>query len=68
VNESFLKEQIERCRKLADVADSFIKPRLLILADRYEAHLHRLMHTPTTINAPIVFEGLPVTNCSSEIG
>ena len=37
MDSSFLKEQAERCRRLADEADPFIKKRLLDLAARYDA-------------------------------
>jgi hypothetical protein len=36
---SFLKEQANRCRSLAEKADPFIKKRLLDLAGKYEARL-----------------------------
>ena len=36
MDSSFLKEQAERCRTLAENADPFIKRRLLDLALRYD--------------------------------
>jgi hypothetical protein len=36
---SFLKEQANRCRSLAENADPFIKKRLLDLAAKYDARL-----------------------------
>jgi hypothetical protein len=39
VDETFLKEQAARCRSLAEIADPFIKGRLLDLAVRYEDRL-----------------------------
>jgi hypothetical protein len=38
---SFLKEQAERCRRLAQNADQFTKRRLLDLAERYDDRLER---------------------------
>jgi hypothetical protein len=37
MDSSFLKQQAERCRTLAENADPFIKQRLLNLALRYDA-------------------------------
>jgi hypothetical protein len=37
MDSSFLKEQANRCRSLAENADQFIKRRLLDLAARYDA-------------------------------
>ena len=37
MDSSFLKEQANRCRSLAENADPFIKRRLLDLAARYDA-------------------------------
>jgi hypothetical protein len=37
MDSSFLKQQAERCRGLAENADPFIKQRLLNLALRYDA-------------------------------
>ncbi len=36
VNPDFLKEQAERCRRLAQQADPHTKERLLKLADEYD--------------------------------
>ena len=38
---SFLKEQADRCRSLAENADHFTKRRLLDLAAKYEERLSR---------------------------
>jgi hypothetical protein len=42
---SFLKEQADRCRRLADNADQFTKRRLLDLAEKYEDRLGRSSRT-----------------------
>jgi hypothetical protein len=39
MDNSFLKEHAERCRRLAENADPFIKTRLLDLAGKYEVRL-----------------------------
>jgi hypothetical protein len=39
MDEAFLKEQVARCRSLAEIADPFIKRRLLDLAARYDDRL-----------------------------
>jgi hypothetical protein len=40
MDESFLKEHVDRCRSLADIStDPFIKKRLLALASQYEGKL-----------------------------
>jgi hypothetical protein len=39
MNVEFLREQIERCRRLAKHADPFIEKRLLDLAAEYEARI-----------------------------
>lgn len=36
INPDFLKEQAERCRRLAEQADPFTKERLLKLAEEYD--------------------------------
>jgi hypothetical protein len=41
MDNSFLKEQADRCRGLAQTADQFTKGRLLDLAKRYEERLER---------------------------
>jgi hypothetical protein len=38
----FLKEQAERCRRLAKPADAFPEKRLLDLADEYDARITKL--------------------------
>jgi hypothetical protein len=42
MNVEFLREQIERCRRLAKQADPFTEKRLLGLAADYEARLFEL--------------------------
>ena len=39
MNVEFLREQIERCRRLAKQADRFTEKRLLDLATEYEARI-----------------------------
>jgi hypothetical protein len=41
MDNSFLKEQADRCRHLAQNADQFAKRRLLDLAERYDDRLER---------------------------
>jgi hypothetical protein len=41
VDKSFLKEQADRCRSLAEKADAFTKRRLLNLAAKYEHRVGR---------------------------
>ena len=42
MNVEFLKEQIERCRRLARQADPYTEKRLLGLAAEYEARIFEL--------------------------
>jgi hypothetical protein len=42
-----LKEQAERCRRLARQADSFTEKRLLDLAAEYEARIAKLEPRPS---------------------
>jgi hypothetical protein len=42
-----LKQQVERCRRLAKVADPFTEQRLLDLAREYEAQIARLEAVPS---------------------
>ena len=39
MNVEYLKEQVDRCRRLAKQADSFTEKRLLALAEEYEARI-----------------------------
>ena len=39
MNVEFLKEQVERCRRLARGADAFTEKRLMALAVEYEARI-----------------------------
>ena len=52
MDSSFLKEQADRCRSLAENADPFIKRRLLDLAARYDARSELLSRTPRTFGIP----------------
>jgi hypothetical protein len=42
MNVEYLKEQVERCRRLAKQADSFTEKRLLALAVEYEGRIFEL--------------------------
>jgi hypothetical protein len=42
-----LKQQVERCRRLAKVADPFTEQRLLDLAREYEAQIAMLEAVPS---------------------
>jgi hypothetical protein len=39
MNVEFLKDQVERCRRLAREADAFTEKRLMALAAEYEARI-----------------------------
>jgi hypothetical protein len=52
MDSSFLKEQAERCRRLAENADPFIKRRLLDLAEKYEDRLGRPSRASRTLGIP----------------
>jgi hypothetical protein len=39
MDNSFLKEQADRCRRLAENADQFTKRRLLDIAEKYDSRL-----------------------------
>ena len=41
MDDSFLKEQADRCRRLAQNADQFTMRRLIDLAERYDERLQR---------------------------
>jgi hypothetical protein len=47
MNLSTLKEQAERCRRLAKHADSFTQRRLLDLASEYEAQIAKREPDPS---------------------
>ena len=53
MDSSFLKEQADRCRSLAENADPFIKRRLLDLAARYDARSGPPSRTPRTFGTPV---------------
>jgi hypothetical protein len=42
MNVGYLKEQVERCRRLAKQADPFTEKRLLALAVEYEGRIFEL--------------------------
>jgi hypothetical protein len=52
VDSSFIREQADRCRSLAENADPFIKKRLLDLAAHYDNRLDRPSRAPRTIAIP----------------
>jgi hypothetical protein len=52
VDSAFLKEQVMRCRTLAEKADQFTKRRLLDLADKYEVRLGRPSHLAERTSLP----------------
>jgi len=49
---SFLKEQADRCRLLAENADPFTKRRLLDLAEKYEDRLGRPSRASRALGIP----------------
>jgi hypothetical protein len=53
---SFLKEQADRCRRLARNADQFTKRRLLDLAERYEDRLERPSRATRSLVPGSLFE------------
>jgi hypothetical protein len=53
MDSSFLKEQADRCRSLAENADPFIRRRLLDLAARYDARSSLPSRTPRTFGTPV---------------
>ena len=52
MDSSFLKEQADRCRNLAEKADPFIKRRLLDLAEKYDDRLGRPSRAVRTLGIP----------------
>jgi hypothetical protein len=52
MDSSFLKEQADRCRNLAENADPFIKRRLLDLAEKYDDRLGRPSRAVRTLGIP----------------
>jgi hypothetical protein len=52
MDSSFLKEQADRCRSLAEIADPFIKKRLLDLAAKYDAKLGAPSRASRTLGIP----------------
>jgi hypothetical protein len=52
MDSSFLKEQADRCRRLAENADQFTRRRLLDLAEKYEDRLDRPSRASHTLGIP----------------
>jgi hypothetical protein len=52
MDSSFLKEQANRCRSLAEKADPFIKRRLLDLATEYDARFDLSSRPPRRFGIP----------------
>jgi hypothetical protein len=52
MDSSFLEEQADRCRALAEKADQFTKRRLLDLADKYDHRLGRHSRATRTLAIP----------------
>jgi hypothetical protein len=52
MDSSFLKEQADRCRRLAENADPFTRRRLLDLAEKYEDRLDRPSRASRTLGIP----------------
>lgn len=52
MDSSFIKEQADRCRRLAENADPFIKRRLLDLAAKYGDRLNLPSRASRTIAIP----------------
>ena len=52
MDSSFIKEQADRCRRLAEKADPFIKKRLLDLAETYEDRLGRPSRAVRSLRIP----------------
>jgi hypothetical protein len=53
MDSSFLKEQADRCRRLAENADQFTRRRLLDLAEKYEDRLDRPSRASRTLGIPV---------------
>jgi hypothetical protein len=56
MDNSFLKEQVERCRRLAENTDQFTKRRLLDLAEKYESRLGHPSRASRVLGIP---DGVP---------
>jgi hypothetical protein len=52
VDNSFIKDQADRCRSLAENADPFIKRRLLDLAEKYDDRLGHPSRAVRTLAVP----------------
>jgi hypothetical protein len=52
MDSSFLKEQADRCRRLAENADQFTKRRLLDLAEKYEDKMGRPSRAVRSLGIP----------------
>jgi hypothetical protein len=65
MDSSFLKEQADRCRSLAEKADQFTKRRLLDLAAKYDDRLGRPSRASRALGIPAspLEARLPDTRC-----
>ena len=52
MDSSFLKQQADRCRSLAEKADPFIKRRLLALASDYDVRFDRASRPARKLGIP----------------
>jgi hypothetical protein len=52
MDSSFIKEQADRCRRLAENADQFTKRRLLDLAEKYDDRLGGPSRAVRTLGIP----------------
>jgi hypothetical protein len=52
MDNSSLKELADRCRRLAENADTFTKRRLLDLAERYDDRLNRPSRATRSLGVP----------------
>jgi hypothetical protein len=56
MDESFLKLQADRCRSLAEIADPFIKRRLLDLAMQYDRRSGSPSRAMLSLKEPVTLE------------
>jgi hypothetical protein len=63
MDNSFIKEQADRCRRVAENADQFTKRRLLDLAAKYDDRLDRPSRALRTVTVPASLReaNLPLT-------
>lgn len=52
MDHSFLKEQADRCRRLAENTDKFTKRRLLDLAEKYDSRLGNPSRASRSLGLP----------------